>query len=294
LDYPISINDSEESDLLSEENEQLTEIKFLVNYKDLIDTSYERNLKEKGLIFNDKQIIAKQSQAISFLIRKIGSNLLKGQSIMSISLPVNIFDGRTLLQVLAYEMSLAPYYLTKAFYSESSLTRLKWVTTFLISQLHLSTMQTKPFSPTIGETFQCTIGDLNIYIEQTLHKPLSYNFYMICKIYKIYGYLQCDASTGANSIKANKIGKFIVEFQDGHKFRLYYPQIEVNGTTMGKRLFNFKHIALVCDEKNNLVSYIQFNPDAKGMFMSLFSSAKTLPDTFKYFFILINKRKYFT
>jgi hypothetical protein len=241
-------------------------------------------MKEKGLVFKDKIAIEKQDKVISYLIKKIGSSLIKGQSIMSISLPVNIFDKRTLLQVLSFEISFAPVYLTRAFYSTTILDRMKWVTTFLISQLHLSPLQFKPFSPILGETFQCKIGDMDIYVEQTVSKPLVSNFYMTTKsgLYKIYGHISTDASTGANSVKAKKTGMFTVEFKDDQKYNLYFPSVNIHGTTMGKRLFNYKNYALVCDEKNNLASFIHFHPDEKGAIMSMFKKQTTFPDNFKY------------
>ncbi len=71
------------------------------------------------------------------------------------------------------------------------------MTVFLISQLHISPIETKPFNPIIGETFQCRIANLNYYAEQTLNKPPTWNFYVIDdeKKYKIYGHIATVAST---------------------------------------------------------------------------------------------------
>ena len=201
---------------------------------------------------------------------------------MTISLPVNIFDKRTLLQVLAYEMSFAPIFLSRVYYSVDNLEKLKWMTVFLVSQMHLSPLLTKPFSPILGETFQCKIGDVSIYIEQTEHKPLTCNFYMTSGkgIFKIYGSQTCEASTGANNVKAKKTGSFMVEFQDGSLYEIFAPQVHIKGTTVGRRTFNYKHIGVVADRKNNIASFIQYNPDEKNGFVSLFSSKqKTFPDT---------------
>lgn len=65
----------------------------------MINTVYQRTLKEQGLICTDTETIKKQDKVISFLIKKMGSNLIKGKSIMNVSLPVNIFDKRTLHQM---------------------------------------------------------------------------------------------------------------------------------------------------------------------------------------------------
>jgi hypothetical protein len=257
-------------------------IKFQCEYNKLVYTAYDRTMKEPGLIFRDKDIMEKQNKVIGFLMKKIGTNLLKGKSIMNVSLPVYIFDKRTLLEVYAYELSLAPYFLPRAYYTVDSLEKLKWVTVFFFSQLHLSPLQIKPFTPILGETFQCTIGDLNVYIEQTSSKPITSNFYCFDnkRLYKIYGHITTSASTGANSVKATKVGKYIIEFNDGRRYEYYFPQINIKGTTIGKRLFNIKHSALITDRYSNLCSIMQFNPDEKGFFSSIFSSKqKTYPDT---------------
>ena len=48
------------------------------------------------------------------MLKKIGSNLLTGKSILSISLPVDIFETRSNLERVANSMVYAPFYLEKA------------------------------------------------------------------------------------------------------------------------------------------------------------------------------------
>ena len=45
------------------------------------------------------------------MLKKIGSNLVTGKSILSISLPVEIFETRSNLERFAYAFSYAPKYL---------------------------------------------------------------------------------------------------------------------------------------------------------------------------------------
>jgi hypothetical protein len=45
------------------------------------------------------------------MLKKIGSNLISGKSIMSISLPVEIFETRSNLERTAYMFTYAPKYL---------------------------------------------------------------------------------------------------------------------------------------------------------------------------------------
>jgi len=65
----------------------------------MINTVYERLNNESGLILRDKEMITRQDKVVGFLIKKVGSNLIKGKSIMNISLPVSIFDKRSLHHV---------------------------------------------------------------------------------------------------------------------------------------------------------------------------------------------------
>lgn len=241
-------------------------------------------------------MIGKMNRAVGWLLKRIGSTILKGQSIMNISLPVFIFDKRSMLQVYAYVLRLAPVYFQKAYYTKDPLERLKWITTFFLSQLHIACIQSKPFSPIIGETYQAKIGDFNLYLEQTVSKPLTANVYGFDdkKRYKYSGYIQATASTGANSVKAVRSGDIQLEFDDGTIYKVYFPLVVVKGTTVGAKTFNYKNNLAIADVYNNYCSVVTFNPDEKGFFSGLFSSKKTFPDLFigqivKYSDVKINK-----
>jgi len=158
--------------------------------------------------------------------------------------------------------------------------RLKWAGVFLFSQLNLSPLQTKPFNPILGETFNFEIGNsTRVYLEQTEHKPPTSNFLVYGNNYKAYGYVITEASTGANSISARKTGKYVVEMKDGTKISFQFPSVAIKGLMMGKRTFNYKHCGIVTDEANNLAIFLKFNPDEKSTLGKLFSSQKTTPDT---------------
>ena len=48
--------------------------------------------KEGGLIFIHKKKLKEQKGVLSYVLNKIAKNLLSGQSILNISLPVDIFS----------------------------------------------------------------------------------------------------------------------------------------------------------------------------------------------------------
>lgn len=77
----------------------MRKIEFSYDYENFIYNIYEKNTKDPGLVLINKEIISRQNHVISYLIKRIGGNLLKGKSVMNVSLPVYIFDKRTLLQV---------------------------------------------------------------------------------------------------------------------------------------------------------------------------------------------------
>jgi hypothetical protein len=69
----------------------------------------------------------KQGAVMGYLIKKIGLNLIKGKSVMNISLPINIFDVRSHLEVFAYQNSYANVFLSKAAKTKDPVERLKLV-----------------------------------------------------------------------------------------------------------------------------------------------------------------------
>lgn len=72
----------------------------------------------------------------------------------------------------------ADYFMTKANAQSDPLERIKFLGAFAVSKLHLTLTMQKPFNPVLGETFQCTIGNAEYYLEQTSHHPPVYNFYV--------------------------------------------------------------------------------------------------------------------
>ncbi len=59
--------------------------------------------------------------------------------------------------------------------------------------------------------------------------------------------------------------------------------MKLAGTMLGERSLKFRGILTVIDEKNDLISYIQLDPDQRGFFKKLTSKKQTNPDYFKYY-----------
>ncbi len=55
-----------------------------------------------------------QGDVLKTIIKQLGSNLLSGKSVMNMSLPVEIFDKKSMLDVIAESLGFLPYFLAKA------------------------------------------------------------------------------------------------------------------------------------------------------------------------------------
>lgn len=264
------------SALQSSLNPVTNEYKFAIDYPNLMVTSFERKKDAAGLILTDKYYSDNLQKTVLWLVKKVGKALMNGQSVMNISLPVYIFDKRSMLETFACELVESPTLLSKAYHSQLPLEKMKYMCCFFVAQLYHSTIVFKPFNPIIGETFQIKIGNMNVYLEQTSHKPPVGNFYIYDDdgTYKFHGYLETNAKTGANSCKATKSGKAFIEFKDGFKYRLYYPNIYLGGTTVGKKDFNYIGNLLVCDETTKICSLMKVWKEKKGL-LSFFGNKKS-------------------
>ena len=287
LNYNLSLTktDKKDEDIIKEyENyKKLEQYKFHMDYENEWKNNYANIPEKSGLLYINEEAKNIGYRAIKYLIAKFTKSILENKSILNVSLPVFMFDKRTLHMGFAHEQKLAPIFLTKAALSNDKFERLKWVTTYLMSSLHFSVIQIKPFNPIIGETFQCRIGNIDLYIEQTVNHPITLNIYgkEINGEFIMYGHLITDASIHVNSLYTSRLGKYFIKFKDGTLLRVIMPPITLKGLSMGDRIFNFIDKGLVMDLTNNLCSYIEMNPDELGFFESFFKSKKTFSDYFR-------------
>ena len=288
LDHQLKIEKNEKAieDIQKEVDENKTKeepYNFQIQYEYEWKNDYVNSPEKSGLLYINEKAKNKIYKTIQFLLTKFGKNLFEGKSIINISFPIILYDQRTYLQLIAYEMRTLPLFVTRACFSKDKLEKLKWIVVHLISALHISILQTQLFKPVIGETFQCKIGDLIVYLENTKSEPLINNFYGFDenKNYKIYGYQISDIFIRPNSMLATKVGKYYIELKDGTKYLLRFPNVSLKGISMGDRLFNYADKVVVLDLTNNLCAYIEMNPEEVGFFKSFFTKKNTFPDFFK-------------
>ena len=288
FDYQLKIEKNEKSveDIQKEVDEKKTKeepYNFQIQYEKAWKNDYVNSPEKSGLLYINEQEKTKIYKTFKFLITKFGKNLFEGKSIINVSFPIILYDKRAYSQVLAYEMRQLPYFVTMACFAKDKLEKLKWIVVHLFSVLHSTCVQTQPFRPVLGETFQCKIGDFIFYVENTKREPLINNFYGFDenKNYKVYGYQISDISTRPNSILATKVGKYYIELKDGTKYLLRLPNVSLKGISMGDRTFNYVDKVLVLDLTNNLCAFVEMNPEEVGFFKSFFTKKNTFPDFFK-------------
>jgi hypothetical protein len=153
-------------------------IVYNMKYENHCTSHFVQSPGDSGLTFIDLKTMEKQRGVLKHFLSKLGTNIMSGSGIMNVSLPINIFDERSLLEVLAHQCRLSPYFLEKAGQTKDPIDKLKLTTAFGLSQIHMSVTQLKPFNPIWGETFQCKIGNTMLYMEQTSHHPPIYHFYV--------------------------------------------------------------------------------------------------------------------
>ena len=84
-----------------------------------------------------------------------------------------------------------------------------------------------------------------------------------------------------NSIFARTLGIYNVEYKYGTKHILYPCDLQMQGTLIGDRTYALVNKFYVVDKENDLLSYIEFNPETRGIIGKLFSKKETMPDYFK-------------
>jgi len=255
----------------------------------MISKDYKRVFGDKGLIYSNNEVVSRQRSMLTLILKNFGKTIFQGRSVLYLSLPVQIFDERSNLELLAYQNITCLEILKKGALEKDPLEQLKYTVTFMMSRLHLSAAQEKPFNPILGETLQLKTVDTEFYYEQTSHHPPICNFLILNKYFKVYGYDQADPNTGLNSVCCKFTGRFFVEYLTSKTIHeMILPTFKIEGTTLGTRKIYFTGKAQVIDKKNDLISEIHIDPEEKGFISKLFSKKQTYPDYFKGFITKIS------
>lgn len=197
------------------------------------------------------------------LLRKAGEKLMKGEGVVSISLPVRIFEERSAIERCGDLWTTGPKYLTWAGKTTDPIERFKYVMCFMIGSMYMVCQQRKPFNPILGETFQAYWPDgTKMYFEHiSHHPPISYFLVEhVDGLYKFEGSYMYTAKLVklGNSVRGRQVGKNRVHFRDGTIIEFEYPFLKINGLMIKKRTIQWEGSIKFLDAKNNIECELNF------------------------------------
>ena len=233
-----------------------------------------------GLKLTDKEMTKKQKGVLMEVLKSFGAAILEGKSAVSLSLPVRIFEPRSMLNRIVDAWIYAPMYLTKAALTTTdSIERFKLCMVFAFAGLHQCVGQLKPFNPILGETYQTELSDgSKVYCEHTSHHPPISNFSIYGRGYLVWGHFVFSGSFKTNALTQVQTGPIHIDFDDGVRVTYTMPYLRSGGFLWGDRLVEILGEMVFKDVTNGHVCQLQFNPDEKKGMGGMFSTSKTPSD----------------
>ena len=240
--------------------EQLTN-KYDQNYlKDYLIKDYY------GVYCLNQEVINKQSGIIKEVVTQLTKCLWSGTA-MSLSLPIRIFEPRSMLERYTDWFSFAPDLLTKAGTCKDKTEAFKYVILFSLSALFRSSEQLKPLNPMLGETYECEWEDgSKFYLEHTCHTPPISHFYIKSSknLFIVSGYIDMEMGGIVKAIYKNsiqmipkgKITVYLPELKQTISFQ--FPKITMGGAIWGQRYVYWSDHMKFEDTENNLKAIIAF------------------------------------
>ena len=130
LNYELKIEKCEKTveEIQKEVEEKKTKqepYNFQIKYENEWKNDYVNSPEKSGLLYINEQEKAKIYKSFKILLTKFGKNLFQGKSIINISFPIILYDKRAYSQVLAYEMRMLPFFITRAYFCKDKLEKLK-------------------------------------------------------------------------------------------------------------------------------------------------------------------------
>ena len=152
-----------------------------------------------------------QKGVLKMILKQIGSNLMSGKSIMNMSLPVEIFDRKSMLEVLCNMMGFFPRFIHDAVSANDPVEQIKYVAMSYLFVNSCFPNVEKPFNPILGETFQGLLGGIPIYLEQTFHHPPISTVFMRTADFETHGNFDMHVDMGLNSAYSKVSSYFTVK-----------------------------------------------------------------------------------
>lgn len=214
----------------------------------------------------DEAIIEGNKGVIPYVLKQLAKNVFTGKGIVSISLPVRIFQPKSLLERILDACSFVPTFFKKAWEVDDEVLRMKYVISFIVSGMYMSADLRKPFNPILGETLEGYFKDgTRIYMEHTSHHPPISSYLMEGPPeynFKMYGSVEFKGAikSAGNILNILFEGANFVEFPDGHKIEFHYPTTRVSGLLWGDRTVNIEGTGILIDHTYKNRGIVVFDP----------------------------------
>jgi hypothetical protein len=241
-----------------------------------MDQYDQSDMPEGGMVIHpsggmhcvDRRLLHLQRTVVWRMAKQLGYSLAKGnmgaaRDVMRMSLPVDLFEPRSVLQRLTDDWVYGPKYLTAAARSKDPLERFRNAVCFAFAGVRSGSIgQWKPFNPILGETYQSQFKDgTQCFLEQTSHHPPVSHFEVTSPLgWKIHGWRLYEVALQGNSITGKRLGPNVIEFEDGCKITFTMPPMLVTGMAWGERVMHIVGTMVFRDEKNDLSLELEFTP----------------------------------
>ena len=228
------------------------------------DAFYGLEITNSGVLkLTDPEILKNQKGLIPEVLQSLFKSIAEGRGVVGVSLPIRVFEPRSLIERLCDVWSYVPTYLLQATQINDPIERIKKVITMLIAALHLNAKQTKPFNPILGETYQAYFPEhgITIDIEHTSHHPPIANFLIKHEDFQMWGQFEFIAKLEGftkNVITMLQEGATYIQFKDGQKLTCYCPYLYLEGMMHGDRTAKFIGVLKVIDEANKVKAVVKF------------------------------------
>ncbi|CAD8111875.1 unnamed protein product [Paramecium sonneborni] len=225
---------------------------------------FQRDEKNGGLKCINEVKVNAQKSVVKFLLARIGTSLLMGRSLTSISMPVTIFESRSNTERACSSLAFAPVFLDDAAISKDKFHRIKQCAAFSFGFIFSYLSMEKPFNPILGETFQGYFDNCPIYCEQISHHPPICIIQYYGRKYKIDARLELVANFHSNSVVGRNVGEVKVIFENPPQeiIILLAPGC-IYGTTFGDKSMDFLEKQFLFDLDNKWVMECAFKPEKK-------------------------------
>ncbi len=274
--------------------------------KEQLFFKYDQNYLKEFLIKDyygvyclNQEVVDKQSGIIKEVIKQLTKCIWSGTA-MSLSLPIRIFEPRSMLERYTDWFAFAPELLGKAGSCKDKIEAFKYVIFFSLSALFRSSEQLKPLNPMLGETYECEWEDgSKFYLEHTCHTPPISHFYIKSSknLFIVSGYIDMEMGGIMKAMLKNtmqmipkgKITVYLPELKQTISFQ--FPKITMGGAIWGQRYVYWSDHMKFEDVENNLKAIIVFANGRKEL------KGKRIHDIYgqiyKYKYTISDKKKPF-